>query len=297
MQNTVTTDKLSIKINNLRDRYWPLIKSLQTGLLVTTGLAGFMSAKCPIIHWTTLAGLFGSLFLAIAGSTMLNMWYDRDLDAKMQRTCTRPLATGKLKASEALTAGLVMSIAGILWALFMLPLYGLVVFAGWFFDVVVYTMLLKRRTCWSIIWGGIAGGMPVLAGRVLGIGAIDWIGISLAMSVLFWIPTHILTFSMRYHQDYLAAGIPTFPTRYGFPFTRMTIAGSSVLAGLTMGVAALGIELTQGFLNLIGLLSGGLLLLAVFSLWRPSERLNFTLFKFASVYMLFTMVLISLAAL
>jgi len=59
--------------------------------------------------------------------------------------------------------------------------------------------------------------MPVLAGRVLGIGAIDWIGITLAMSVLFWIPSHILTFSMRYHQDYLAAGIPTFPTPLWFP--------------------------------------------------------------------------------
>src|SRR5574338_1481520 len=74
--------------------YWPLIKSLQTGLLLATGLAGYMSASCPVTHWTTLAGLTGSLFLAISGSTVLNMWYDRDIDSRMQRTHNRPLASG-----------------------------------------------------------------------------------------------------------------------------------------------------------------------------------------------------------
>ena len=59
--------------------------------------------------------------------------------------------------------------------------------------MVIYTIWLKRRTAWSILWGGISGGMPVLAGRVLGTGEIDWIGIALALGVLFWIPTHILT--------------------------------------------------------------------------------------------------------
>ena len=288
---------LTIKLTDLKARYWPLIKSLQTGLLMTTGIAGYMSARCPVIHWTTLAGLAGSLFLAIAGSTMLNMWYDRDIDARMQRTCNRPLSAGALSAQEVLRLGLWMSVLGVAWAAALGALYGLVVFAGWFFDVVVYTIWLKRRTPWSIVWGGIAGGMPVLAGRALGLGMLDWIGGLLTLAVLFWIPTHILTFSMRYFDDYRRAGIPTFASAYGFPATRWTIAVSSVLAGLAMGAAALGIGLTQGALHLIGLLSGGLLLVAVYSLWRPSDKANFTLFKFASIYMLFAMLLISFAAL
>ncbi len=56
-------------------------------------------------------------------------------------------------------------------------LYGLIIFAGLFFDVVIYSMWLKRRTAWGIIWGGISGGMPILAGRVLGYGGFDWVGI------------------------------------------------------------------------------------------------------------------------
>ncbi len=271
--------------------YWPLIKSLQTGLLLSTGLAGYMSASCPVTHWTTLAGLAGSLFLAISGSTILNMWYDRDIDSRMNRTHNRPLASGRVPAEEALRLGLVFSILGVGSAVAMAPLYGLVVFAGLFFDVVVYTIWLKRHTCWSIVWGGISGGMPILAGRVLGTGGFDWIGVLLALSVLFWIPTHIMTFSMKYHADYRAAGIPTFPSRYGFNTTRAVIALSSLLAAASIGLASWGIGMTWGYLRLLSVLSAGLLLLALTAVMRPSEKLNFGLFKYASLYMLSSMLL------
>ena len=297
MEGMLPTLDFKTQLDRLKLKYWPLIKSLQTGLLLTTGLAGYMSARCPVIHWTTLLGLSGSLLLAIVGSTLLNMWYDRDIDAKMQRTCNRPLSAGSIRPEEVLRLGLWLSVLGVGWAASMEALYGLVVFAGWFFDVVVYTIWLKRRSAWSIVWGGMAGGMPVLAGRTLGLGAIDWIGLALALAVLFWIPTHILTFSMRYFDDYQRAGLPTFPSRYSFSTTRKIIALSSILAGLAMGLAAFAIGITQGMLHVMGLLSGVLLLLAVYSLLRPSEKANFTLFKYASLYMLFSMLLIALVAL
>ncbi|MBE0684266.1 MAG: protoheme IX farnesyltransferase [Anaerolineales bacterium] len=271
--------------------YFPLIKSLQTGLLLATGLAGYMSASCPVTHWPTLAGLTVSLFLAISGSTILNMWYDRDIDSKMKRTHNRPLASGRVSQVEALRLGLVFSAVGVGWAVMTNPLYGLVVFAGLFFDVVIYTIWLKRRTAWSIVWGGISGGMPILAGRVLATGSLDWIGIVLALSILFWIPTHIMTFSMKYHGDYKAAGVPTFPSTYGFTVTRATIAISSIIAALMIGIAAYGIGMTWGYLRVLVVLSAGLTALAVISLMKPSEHLNFGLFKYASVYMLSSMML------
>jgi len=271
--------------------YWPLIKSMQTALLVITGLAGFMSTRCPLLNWKTTLAVAGSLFLAVSGSTILNMWYDRDIDAKMKRTQKRPLPSGELSPREALILGLIVSALGVGWALTMDWLYGLVVFAGLFFDVVVYTIWLKRRTPWSIVWGGISGGMPVLAGRTLGTGHIEWIGIVLALAILFWIPTHILTFSMRYREDYARAGVPTFPSAYGDRVTQTIIAGSSVIASLLMIVAAYGIGLTVGYLRLMAVLSAGMLLLALGSAIRPSENLNFGLFKYASLYMLSAMTL------
>ena len=274
--------------------YWPLTKSLQTGLLLSTGLAGFMSARCPVMHWYDFLGLALSLFLGIAGSTIINMWYDRDIDAKMKRTCNRPLASGQIPPTEALRLGLVLSVLGVGLAAAMTPLYGLVVFAGLFFDVIVYTIWLKRRTCWSIVWGGISGGMPILAGRVFGLGRVDGIGILLALAVLFWIPTHILTFSMRYHEDYQTAKIPTFPSTYGFHVTRLAIAASSVIAALSIGAVGTLIGMQWGFVRLLAVLSAGLFLLAVASVFRPTERVNFGLFKYASLYMLAAMVLLSI---
>jgi protoheme IX farnesyltransferase len=289
-----TRNKTVRFVKNKIHSYWPLIKSLQTGLLLSTGIAGYMSARCPIIHWRTLLGLTVSLFLSISGSTILNMWYDRDIDARMGRTGNRPIPSGEIGPNEALLLGLVVSALGVGLALAMNLLYGAVVFAGLFFDVIVYTVWLKRRTCWSIVWGGISGGMPILAGRTLGVGSIDWIGLILAAGILFWIPTHILTFSMRFHEDYLAAGVPTFPSTYGFGVTRVVIAVSSLLAAAMMGMAAYGIGMEMGFLRLLGVLSSGLLLMSVATLVRPSERTNFGLFKYASLYMLSAMLLLTI---
>src|SRR6266496_5981337 len=187
-------------INKIR-LYWPLIKSLQTGLLLSTGIAGYLSSRPPF-SISLLLGLAVSLFLAISGSTILNMWYDRDIDAQMKRTHMRPAASGKLDNREVLAVGMTISILGIGLAFLIAPLYGLVVFAGSFFDVIVYTVWLKRRTCWSILWGGISGAMPILSGRVLAVGNIELIGILLALSILFWIPTHTLTYSMKFRSDY-----------------------------------------------------------------------------------------------
>lgn len=177
--------------------------------------------------------------------------------------------------------GMSVSVIGIGWALAIDLRYGVVVFAGWFFDV-VYTLWLKRRTYWSIVWGGISGAMPILAGRVLAFGEIDVIGLLPAGAVLFWIPTHIMTFSIKYADDYAAAGVPTFPSTYGLETTRAVIALSSIVAAASMGVAGVMIGVQAGILRLLIVLSSGLLLLSFTIVFHPSERVNFSLFKYAS---------------
>jgi protoheme IX farnesyltransferase len=276
----------------LRTRYWPLIKCLQTFLLLTTGVAGYLSVRPIHTAPGPIMAMAGSLFLAISGSTVLNMWYDRDIDAIMQRTCNRPLATQSIPPHQAFLLGLILSAAGVGWAMILSPIYGGVVFAGLFFDVFIYTLWLKRRTAWSIILGGISGGLPVLAGRTMAMGKIDWIGIILMLAILFWIPTHILTFNMHYYDDYLAAHVPTITSTYGFQATRIMIAISSMLAALAMGLAAFWVGSSAGGLSLLIVLGTGLLILALTSVARPSDKLNFRLFKYASVYMLGAMMLL-----
>ena len=282
-------------LNRLR-LYWPLIKSTQTGLLLATGVAGFLSAGTPLSP-VVLLGLSLTLALAISGSTILNMWYDHDIDAMMKRTHRRPAAAGILPGREVFAVGMAVSLLGVGGALALAPLYGAVVFAGWFFDVIVYTLWLKRRTAWSIVWGGISGAMPILAGHALAAGAIDLVGILLAAAILFWIPTHTLTFSLKFRRDYDRAGLPTFPSTYGDRFTRAAIAVSAMLAAAAIGWAGILIGIGAGYLRLVAVLSAGLLLLAFATFRLDSERINFGLFKYASIYMLAAMIILAMRAL
>jgi len=285
---------MSALVNKIK-LYLPLIKSLQTGLLLATGVAGYLSARIQF-NIPELIGMSVSLFLAISGSTIMNMWYDHDIDAKMKRTHKRPAASGELSRNEVFWVGIAVSILGVGWAAAIAPLFGVVVFAGWFFDVVVYTLWLKRITCWSIVWGGISGAMPILAGRILAVGHIDLIGILLALSILFWIPTHTLTFSIKFHEDYANAGVPTFPSTYGYAFTRATITISSVIAAIAIGWASILIGLSAGYLRLMAVLTAGLLLLAFATFQVQSERANFGLFRYASFYMLSAMIILAMRA-
>ncbi|MFC1889027.1 heme o synthase [Thermodesulfobacteriota bacterium] len=288
---------LPTRITAKASYYWQLIKSYQTGLLLLTGVTGYMSARCPVLNWDVLLGLTASLFLAISGSTILNMIYDRDIDAMMARTRRRPLPSGKIRTGEALALGSIMSLTGLGLAFSMSPLYGWIVFAGIFFDVVVYTIWLKRRTALSIVWGGVAGGMPILAGRVLGTGELDLIGGLLGLAILLWIPTHAITFSIRHAGDYARAGIPTLPSVYGQRNTRFILALSSFGASMAIVLVAFSLGLSWGYMQLLVALSGGILVLATASVFRPSEKINFALFKYASLYMVGSMSMISFAVL
>jgi protoheme IX farnesyltransferase len=273
-------------------QYISLVKSLQTGLLLVTAAAGYISGCCLNITARSLSELLGSLFLAVGGSTVLNMAYDRDIDACMERSAKRPLPSGEISTAEAWMLGSLLVTGGLAWSVFMDPRYAAVVFAGVVLDFVVYTVLLKRRTAYSILIGGLAGGMPALAGRVLATGQVDVIGLLLALGVLLWIPTHIMTFHIRCQADYTRAGVPTFPAVYGVSTARRVIAASTLLAAAILFTAAWIIGLGNGLLALLG--EAGLALFAAvsYNLLRPGPRLNFVLYKGASIYMLVSMLLL-----
>jgi len=273
--------------------YLPLIKSLQTSLLLLTGIAGYLSANMEG-SLSRFWQMIPSLFLAIAGSTILNMWWDRDIDIKMKRTHKRPTSAGLVTSREVFLLGMIVSVVGVGWALMVNRLYGIVVFAGLFFDVVVYSMWLKRRTCWSIVWGGISGAMPIIAGRVLAVGGFDLIGLYLGLAILLWIPTHTLTYSIKFCDDYKNAGVPTFPEIYGIKATRAAVAISAVLAALFIGWASVLINLNAGLLSGMAVLTAILLVLAFATLRIHTDRMNYLLFRYASIYMMCAMAILSL---
>ncbi|OQX97324.1 MAG: protoheme IX farnesyltransferase [Bacteroidetes bacterium 4572_117] len=276
--------------------YWKLIKSLQTFLLLLTGITGFISSRCPYTSLDLMLLMIISLFLAISGTTIFNMVFDRDIDSKMKRTQKRPLPMGEITTKEAIVLGIILTVVGLAIAFYLSLLYGLIILAGLFIDFVIYTVWLKRISAWSILWGGISGGMPILAGRVLGVGEVDLTGILLAASILFWIPTHIMTFNIRHFEDYNNAKIPTFASKYGFQNTRLIISLSTILSSLAFVLGAFVLGLEWGFIRVLIILAVIALGFAVNSILKPNDKTNFRVFKVASLYMVAAMFIIALGS-
>jgi protoheme IX farnesyltransferase len=215
----------------------------------------------------------------------------------MERTKDRPLPSGKVTASTVLIVGTLLTAAGIFLAFLTLNwLSALIVFLGFFFDVVVYSILLKRRTKWSIIFGGIAGGLPAWAGRVAITGSLDWIGFLLLIFILTWIPVHILTIALipRNFEGYKKANIPMWPIVSSKAQTMRVIAIGAFLSSVALYEVMQLLD-ANGIIRIIwAVCCGVLLILSIKILIKPTNKLTFLIFKIASLYMLLGFLLVLL---
>jgi protoheme IX farnesyltransferase len=286
MANLATTTTV------LKKNYLPLIKSRQTLLLAFTGAAGYLCQPPTPFDWPKFVGLVGSLLTTISGCTVLNMVFDRDIDGKMERTRNRPLCGGQVRALTAGWLGSGLLAIGLLWAAFLsIPVLA-VILTGACLNVLVYTIWLKRRSAWSIIWGGVAGGMPILAGRVLAIGHVDLLGLLMALVIVCWIPSHNLTLGMLYSSDYSRAGVPTVLIAYGSAVTHFLIAFSSILVSFLMIQVFNQLGLVRGVMMAFCIISLGLVGLALYSWVNPAPKMLGIAYKYSSFYLLICAILL-----
>ncbi|TFD25960.1 heme o synthase [Cryobacterium lyxosi] len=177
-------------------------------LLVVTAPTMLLAERGMPSLWLILATLVGgSLSAGSAGA--FNCYLDRDIDRLMKRTKNRPLVTGELSDREALIFAWALGTASILWlGLLTNWLAAALSFGAIVLYVVFYTIILKRRTPQNIVWGGVAGCMPVLIGWAAVTGDLSWPPVILFMIIFLWTPPHYWPLSMKYRSDYLAAGVP-----------------------------------------------------------------------------------------
>ncbi|MNW24433.1 Protoheme IX farnesyltransferase [compost metagenome] len=158
--------------------------------------------------WLMISTLVGGA-MAAGASGAFNCYIDRDMDKLMKRTKGRPLVTGDLTPREALVFSWVLAIASlvVLWV-GTNPLTTALGLAAILLYVVFYTLILKRRTAQNIVWGGIAGCMPVLIAWAAVTNTIEWPAIILFLVIFLWTPPHYWPLSMKYADDYNAASVP-----------------------------------------------------------------------------------------
>ncbi|MGI5169322.1 heme o synthase [Spirillospora sp. CA-253888] len=184
-------------------------------LLITTIPVMFLAAGgVPPLGTVLLTLAFGTMSAGAANA--INCYIDRDIDAKMRRTRRRPLAREQVTPARALVFGVVLGVVSTVG--FALTV-NLMAAAGSLFAILfyifVYSLLLKRRTSQNVVWGGIAGCMPVLIGWTAITESLAWTPFVLFGVVFLWTPPHTWTLAMRYREDYAVAEVPMLPVVAG----------------------------------------------------------------------------------
>ena len=265
--------------------YLALLKPRVMSLVVFTGFAGLIAAPGGLHPFLAVVAVL-CIGIGAGAAGAINMWYERDIDALMERTRRRPIPAGRMAPDAALAYGVILS-------LFSVMLMGLAV--NWVaaallalangFYVFVYTIWLKRRTPQNIVIGGAAGAFPPMIGWAAVTGTVGLESIALFLIIFMWTPPHFWSLALYREGDYAKAGIPMLPVVAGMAETRRQILIYAVLlAPLSLAPALLG---AAGMLY--GAVAFGLSL--IFVLYALRVRFDRTLasarrmFRFSILYL------------
>jgi protoheme IX farnesyltransferase len=275
---------------SLLQRLWAYVevtKPASVLLLIFTGLATVIVASGG---WTFPLGLFAKVVLALtlgcAGANTLTCYIDRDMDRVMARTKGRPIPSGRIDPPQrALCWGLVLTVISLALAWAINPLVFALGILGFADNVLVYSMLLKRRSAWNIILGGFSGGIPVLSGWAAVRGCIDLTALLMAAVVVLWIPNHIWNLAIYHADDYKKVRVPMLPAVVSLERTTRCTMATVVL----MYLLSVGLYFVGGFgpIYLVASLVFGLFVTVsnfVLAL-HPSREKSWVMFKISSPYL------------
>ena len=228
---------------------------------------------------------FAAITVSSAGCDTLTSYIDRDIDLVMNRTKNRPIPSGRINANRALAWGLTLSGIGVALACSINVLSFLWISLGVLDNVVVYSLLLKRRSPTNIILGGISGGLPVMFGWSAVANNITLLPILLAALVVLWIPGHIWSLAIFTKEDYTRAKIPMLPV-----VTKLKTALRCIVSTIVLMIPFSLWIFYEGRFGLIylgtAIAFGGVVLYINFKLFlQPTDKMAYTAFKISSPYL------------
>jgi protoheme IX farnesyltransferase len=250
--------------------YLTLTKPKVQSLLLLTTVSTMYVAGDPSVGLVAATVLGGSLSAGGAGA--VNHWYDRDIDAQMARTATRPVPSGRVSPRAALTYGIVLAVLAFAWlTLTVNPLAAALSLSGFLGYVFIYTTWLKRRTPQNIVIGGAAGAVPPLVGWAAVTGSVDSTALYLFAIVFYWTPPHFWALSLLMKDEYARVGVPMMPVVHGETETRRQIVLYTVLL-VVLTLLPVGFGLFGAIYAVAALALGGVFLWHSVRLQRLAER-------------------------
>jgi heme o synthase len=235
--------------------YFALLKPRVMSLVIFTALVGMLLAPGRIDPFLGFVALL-AIAVGAGASGALNMWYDADIDANMQRTAARPIPRGSVAAEDALAFGIVLSVLSVATlGLFTNWLAGGLLAFTIFFYVVIYTMWLKRSTAQNIVIGGAAGAFPPMIGWAAVTGSISLESVVLFAIIFLWTPPHFWALALYRSRDYERAGVPMLPVVAGLEETRRQIVIYAALM-VAAGIAPLLLGFAGWFYGAVSIVLG-----------------------------------------
>ena len=226
--STLPESSRSAAARQLLSDYFELTKPKVQSLLLLTTVTTMEVAGNPPVSKIALTCLGG--YLAAGGAGAVNHYYDRDIDAQMKRTASRPIPAGRVSPRAALIFGCTLALASfVLMSLTLNVLAASLAFSGFVGYVGIYTILLKRRTPQNIVIGGAAGAVPPLVAWAATTGSVSWMAIYLFAIVFYWTPPHFWALSLLMKDEYAKVGVPMMPVVRGENETRRLIVLYSLL--------------------------------------------------------------------
>lgn len=264
--------------------YLTLTKPKVQSLLLLTTVASMEIAGDPSLG--LIAATVAGGYMSAGGAGAVNHWFDRDIDAAMERTADRPVPSGRVSPRAALTFGVGLALAAIVWlALLVNPLASALSFAGFLGYVFVYTVWLKRRSTQNIVIGGAAGAVPPLVGWAAVTGGLDGTALYLFAIVFFWTPPHFWALSLLMKDEYAAVKVPMLPVVRGERETRRQILIYSVALYAVSQLVFCGDGFGVFYLVSSLLLGGAFIGLAVRLMRRADRRSALVLYLFSLAYL------------
>jgi heme o synthase len=220
--SSVAAPSASAAVRQLVSDYVELTKPKVQTLLLFTTVTTMEVAGNPSLSRIALTCLGG--YLSAGGAGAVNHYYDRDIDAEMKRTATRPIPAGRIAPRTALWYGVILAaLSFLLLATTINVLAAALSLSGFVGYVGVYTIWLKRRTPQNIVIGGAAGAVPPLVGWAATRGSLSWTAVYLFAIVFYWTPPHFWALSLLMKDEYAKVGVPMMPVARGERETRKQI--------------------------------------------------------------------------
>ena len=276
----------------LRD-YATLTKPKVQSLLLFTTVTTMYVAGTPSIGLVFLTCLGGALSAGGAGA--VNHYVDRDIDATMSRTRSRPIPSGRVSPRAALAFGISLQVASFaLLSLTVNVLAAALALSGFLGYVFVYTLWLKRSTPQNIVIGGAAGAVPPLVAWAATTGSLSWSAVYLFAIVFYWTPPHFWALSLLMKDEYAKAGVPMMPVVRGEAETRKQIVLYTGLLGLVTQLPVCGGLLGAFYMVAAAVLSAafGVGALALQRSGGRRDALRLYLFSLAYLALLFASMVI-----